>query len=49
MIGEIINDRYRLNAELGQGGMGMVYLAHDSVLERDVAIKLMSNPRLGTE
>jgi serine/threonine-protein kinase len=49
MIGKNINDRYHLNAELGQGGMGIVYLAHDSVLERDVALKLMSNPRLGTE
>ena len=49
MIDAIINDRYHLNTELGQGGMGTVYLAHDSVLERDVALKLMSNPRLGTE
>jgi serine/threonine protein kinase/tetratricopeptide (TPR) repeat protein len=49
MIGAIINDRYHLNAELGQGGMGRVYLAHDSVLKRDVALKLMSNPRLGTD
>lgn len=49
MIGEIINDRYSLEGELGQGGMGTVYLAHDSVLERDVALKLMSKPRLGTE
>jgi tetratricopeptide (TPR) repeat protein len=49
VIGEIINDRYRLEVELGQGGMGTVYLAHDAVLERNVALKLMSKPRLGTE
>ena len=49
VIDEIINNRYRLEAELGQGGMGTVYLAHDSVLDRQVALKLMSKPRLGTE
>ena len=49
MIGRTINDRYHLNAELGQGGMGTVYLAHDGVLERDVAVKLMSGARLDAE
>ncbi len=49
MTGRTINDRYHLNAELGQGGMGTVYLAHDGVLERDVAVKLISGARLGTE
>lgn len=49
MIGETINDRYRLESELGQGGMGTVYLTIDKVLDREVALKLMSKPRLGTE
>ncbi|GAI82836.1 unnamed protein product, partial [marine sediment metagenome] len=49
MIGEIINERYHLNAELGQGGMGTVYLARDTVLNRDVALKLVSSPRLGKD
>jgi serine/threonine protein kinase len=36
--------RYQIKAELGHGGMSVVYLAHDPVIGRDVAIKvLLSN------
>ena len=39
-------DRYRIERELGAGGMATVYLAHDLKHDRDVAIKVL-HPHLG--
>ena len=41
-----LSDRYRLERELGAGGMATVYLAHDIKHDRDVAIKVL-HPDLG--
>src|SRR5262245_7804500 len=37
--GRMVADRYALKSSLGQGGMGVVWRAHDSVLGREVAVK----------
>src|ERR1039457_4245101 len=41
MLGTLLGGRYRLDAQIGRGGMSTVYRAFDIVLERPVAIKLM--------
>jgi hypothetical protein len=42
MIGSLLQNRYRIDALLGRGGMGAVYRGHDILLHRDVAVKLLS-------
>ena len=39
--GSKINDRYQIIKTLGEGGMANVYLAHDTILDRSVAVKVL--------
>lgn len=49
MIGQTLLKRYKIESQLGQGGMGTVYRAHDTLLNRPVAVKVLSAQGLGTE
>ncbi len=36
-----LGDRYSIDREIGRGGLGTVFLATDTLLERTVALKLV--------
>jgi serine/threonine protein kinase len=48
-IGMMIDNRYKVTAELGQGQFGIVYRADDQRLPRTVAIKMLRQEALGSE
>ncbi len=41
MKGQKINDRYQIVKAVGEGGMANVYLAYDTILDRNVAVKIL--------
>lgn len=40
-IGKKLSGRYKIIGTVGGGGMANVYLAHDLILDRDVAVKVL--------
>ena len=44
----VFNGRYQLHRQIGRGGMAVVYLAHDQLLDRPVAVKVI-NPDLARD
>jgi serine/threonine protein kinase len=49
MEGTILSSRYTIASILGRGGMAEVYLAHDKVLDRMVALKLLKEQYVDSE
>ena len=47
--GSKVNDRYEIIKTLGEGGMANVYLAYDTILDRNVAVKVLRGDLAGDE
>ena len=48
-IGQIFDNRYKITKLIGNGGMSLVYLAVDSVMDRKVAIKILKDSLIEDE
>ncbi len=48
-VGATLSERFTLDRELGEGGMGTVYRATDQLLGRSVAIKFLKDSRTGEQ
>jgi serine/threonine protein kinase len=48
LVGQVLDDHYHLDALLGAGGMGAVYKAEHTGLEREVAVKIL-HPDIGAD
>ncbi|MGY3380373.1 serine/threonine protein kinase/beta-lactam-binding protein with PASTA domain [Arthrobacter sp. TE12231] len=48
LVGNLVDNRYRVQSKLARGGMSTVYLATDQRLERDVALKVL-HPHLADD
>lgn len=49
MKGQKISDRYQIMKAIGEGGMANVYLAYDTILDRNVAVKILRGDLAGDE
>src|SRR6266496_4440413 len=49
MMGEVIAERYEVEQLVGRGGMSSVFKAHDTLLERNVALKILHEHHLEDE
>lgn len=43
IIGKIIDDRYKVLSKIAEGGMANIFLAHDSIFDKDVCLKVLKD------